>query len=346
MSEGEEKTEQPTDQKLRKAREEGQLASRKDFITAAVGASLFIYALFFGGRIVASIAAATDAVLDNQDRPLAEALERVLGILQSAFLAAVLPICVVALLCAVVLTVLMNGGFMVVMKPLVPDLKRINPASGFKNLFGEKAWIEIAKSLLLLVALGAALAFTLLGSLRDMLLIPYCGFECIADSVFAISRPLIFVAIGIGLLAGAFDLPLQQYLFIKEQKMSKTELKREMKEDSGDPELMMERKRLQHEAVEAPKKLGLRYATFVMAHDGQAVAMRYVDGETPIPMVVARGRTRDMGEKLVDGARARGIPVVADAHAPVLAGALAPGKFIREQDFPPVIAVMRAARIL
>jgi type III secretion protein U len=343
VSEGEEKTEEASAKKLREAREEGEIAGTKDFKDAALLAALLLYALFGNRTIINDIRYITDVTLNYGNESFDVVLSTILPLSVIVATRIVLPFIVIYVTLSFVISIVLNKGLLFALKPITPDLNRINPVEGFKNIFAERAWIELAKALFLLVALGSIFFIITRGAVKDLADLPSCGFECIGPALYETIKPLVIAAILVLLIAGVIDLPLQNFIFLKQQRMTKTDVKREKKESYGSPELQRERKRLEREARNAPNKLGIGNASLIIYGPDNAVGVRYVDGETPVPLIVARSRGRSMTVGLRATALRANIPQVADTAAAVkLSEELKPGSYIREQDFGPVIDAFRS----
>jgi type III secretion protein U len=152
---------------------------------------------------------------------------------------------------------------------------------------------------------------------------------------------IVFIVIGPG------DFAIQKWLFIRDQRMSKDEVKREHKESEGDPMLKGQRRQMAQEIANDTPKTTVPGATVVVANPTHfAVALRYEPGQTPLPIVVAKG---------VD-AQALEIRAIAEAHKvpvvvnPPLARALHKdvpvGRPVPEALFDAVAAVLRWVRTM
>src|SRR5207237_10417044 len=102
---------------------------------------------------------------------------------------------------------------------------------------------------------------------------------------------LMKAAVVVFVVLGPVDFAVQKWLFIRDQRMSKDEVKREHKESEGDPELKGKRKQIAEEMVnEAPARKAVPGSAVGVASPTHfAVALRYVPGETPLPVITAKG---------------------------------------------------------
>jgi type III secretion protein U len=155
--------------------------------------------------------------------------------------------------------------------------------------------------------------------------------------ILAVLAQLGFVGALAFVVIGIIDVPIQRWLFLRDMRMTKTEYRREYKDLEGDPLIRQELQRQRRETVSNPVKLGLKNATLVIVERDLLVALRYVKGETPIPMVVAKGQGR-IADVMTAEAKRLAIPIAED---PSLAGPLfdttRTGGFIHQDLFVPTI---------
>ena len=189
----------------------------------------------------------------------------------------------------------------------------------------------------------------LLGGLRAIVLAPGCGLSCVQVTFSAQLTGLLVAACVLSLMAGLADIGLQRWLFMRDQKMSVSEAKRERKDQDGDPIIAGHRRRLRQEAAAAPpgRALGIARATILIT-DGRTVAvgLRFVMAEALAPALVCRAR----GERtaaLVREAYGRGVAVHEDGElADLLMRKTQPGQFIPEATYPQVIRALQAAKVI
>ena len=124
---------------------------------------------------------------------------------------------------------------------------------------------------------------------------------------------VLFVVLGVA------DYVVQRLIFLKQQKMSKDEVKREWKEDEGDPQLKGERKAIARELAFSSSKATVAMATAVVVNPTHyAVALRYAPDECGLPVVIAKGVDAEAA-LIREAALAEGVPIIGN---PPLARAL------------------------
>ncbi|MCU0911457.1 MAG: EscU/YscU/HrcU family type III secretion system export apparatus switch protein [Rhodobacteraceae bacterium] len=345
MSSSEARTLKATPRKLRKAREKGQVPVQRDtrlFVTtfAALG-YLWVMLPAFVALFEESMAAAVAGLAEPEGgvaRQIAAGLSgagRLVGGLAAVILAT-----------AVIATLVLNRGLVLSVEPLKPKLSNLDPVSGLKRIFGVRAVVELAKSLVRLVAAGAAIFVVLYQAAPSILNAAGCGMACLADltlSLLAIEAAVFFA---IGAAFAAADLPLQVWLFDRTQKMSVSEMKREQKDVYGSLEVKRELNRLRRDAARSTARGGLRHATLVVFGQNHAVGLRFDKRETRVPVVVARA-SGDGVARFLDGVRLHALPHYRDETlARRLHATARPGAAVPREEFAHVARVLMALNLL
>ncbi len=304
-----EKTEQPTEHKIRKSREEGQVAKSKDFTQALLVGALFGY--FLGNsddifrRFIGIIAFPAQLYgIDFQDAARME-IDHFLR--ETAFLLApfILIVIVVAIFGEMIQT-----GVLFAFKALVPKGDRINPAANLKNVFSMKNFVEFVKSILKVCFLSILISMVIRDSLNMLVLLPSKGLTSAGVAIADMLKTLViysFLAFaGIALA----DLVFQRYNHRKQLMMSMDEIKQEYKQLEGDPHMKGHRKQVAKEIAMGEISLKTRKSSVVVTNPTHlAVALYYEQDVTPLPVVMAKGRDR-AAYQMVSVARQFGIPVM------------------------------------
>src|SRR3954465_12360613 len=326
-----EKTEKATPKKRSEARKKGSVAKSGDLNGAVVMFAALFALSATAPHLVATLETslreafqliATPNVVDH--RGLGPLLSEQMG---SAALAAA-PVIFTCIAAALVVNVAQVGG-----KPhvgaLKPDPKRLNPISGFKNIYGPNALFEGAKSIVKVAAVGAVTALAVLPKLDELAslvgLPPAELLSTLAHTVLAIAQRAgaAYLLIGIG------DYAYQKYRHEKSMKMDKQEVKEEHKSSELPPEVRGAIRRRQMQAARARMMADVPMADVVVTNPTHfAVALKY-DPEKAAPEVVAKG-SDILAKKIREIAADSGVPVVADPplarslHASVEVGHVIP----------------------
>lgn len=315
-----EKTEKPTEKKLKDAHRDGETAKSADLIAAAVllagGLLLAMAAAFFGERWRALVDLALD--VDGSRHP-AMTLKQTLGHVALQLGLMTLPVAFAFALIAWVAT-WAQTGIVLSFKPLELKMNALNPASGLKRIFSLRAMIDLVKMLVKAVAVTAALWQLILSVLPTIAGTAYLPIADMAQIGMTLLVRLLAAGGLLFLVLGAADFGIQRWLFIRDHRMSKDDIKHEHKNSEGDPHIKGQRKAIARELAteEAPKQDLAGAQAVIVNPTHYAVAIRYAPEEYALPRIVAKG-VDDQALMLREQAQARGIPIIGN---PPLARAL------------------------
>ena len=316
----EEKTEEPTARRLEKAKEEGQVLRSQDMTIAAVTisviATLYLGGFWMGPRFRDLFA---DALTLKTELVFDEGM--MLGWMGSITLDGYLtlvPLMIVAVLIALGSASLL-GGFVMTLKSIEPKFSKLNPIKGMGRIFGLRAIVELTKALLKF-SLVAAFAGTFL----------YFNFEQIvmlgnADVMQGVESGIELVLLGALvtctalLVIAAIDIPYQQFEFIKKLKMTKKEIKDELKDIEGQPEVRQKIRQKQRDLAQQRMLEDVPSADVVITNPQHfAVALLYEVSKDEAPTVVAKGKNL-MAHRIKEKAQETEIEIF---ESPLLARAL------------------------
>lgn len=342
--EAEEKKLPASDKKLRDARRKGQVAQSRDLISGFTLLAALAYLYFIAPAAGAHLDQYIRTVTDSIRLPFSEAVEQVLPATAYALFLMLAPLAGIIALTTVIFGMIATAGPVFSFEPVKPQFEHISPAKGLKKIVSLRNVIEFVKGLAKVVMLSVVFVAVLLAWLQPLFHTPACGQSCTVPTIVSILTPLAIAAALSFLIIGLIDVPIQRWLFRRDMRMTRTEYKREHKDIEGDPLIRQELNRRRRDSVGNTVKIGLRNAVLVIAGPDQLVALRYVQDETPVPAVVAKGQGR-MATEMMAEARRSGIPVADD---PGLAAALfesvRTGEFIEDEFFPRVVDHMVRSR--
>ncbi|MEJ2682067.1 MAG: EscU/YscU/HrcU family type III secretion system export apparatus switch protein, partial [Gammaproteobacteria bacterium] len=227
-------------------------------------------------------------------------------------------------------------------EPLVPNIKKIDPFSGFKKIFSIKNVVEFIKSIVKVLLLSSILFFVIKKNLGDIMLIPMCRVECIAavmgDLMFDMA---LFSLFGFMIMA-LLDTFFQRYQHLKELKMTKDEVKREYKDTEGSPEIRSARRSFHREILEGGVENKVKRSSVVITNPTHiAVGLYYEQGETKLPQVTCKGKDF-LALRMKDIAYQNDIPVVENVElARTLFEEVKENHYIPRKLIEPVAAVLR-----
>ena len=314
-----EKTEEPTDKKLRDAKQKGQGPKSTDAVAGAVLIVSLVGLIGMGGALYERLSSVVKVGLGEALQAKSNQAMAALAtqMLMDALWAA-LPLVVLSVLAATV-ALFAQVGVVISFEGLTPKFDKLNPAEGVKKIFSMRALIEFIKSVVKAIALGWVLYFSVKGMVPLLVGSAYLPLSSAALVAWHSMLDLLGVACLVFVVIAPFDFALQRFLFIKDQRMSKDDIKREHKEADGDPQMKGQRKAMAHEINNSPPQQKVPGATVVVTNPTHfAVALRYDPETTPVPVVVAKGA--DEAAALIREIAARhGVPIVGN---PPLARAL------------------------
>ncbi|NCT96898.1 MAG: EscU/YscU/HrcU family type III secretion system export apparatus switch protein [Comamonadaceae bacterium] len=309
-----------TPQRLKKARDDGQVARSKDLSNLAVlgGGMLVLFGLAPTGFARLRDTLAGQLRFDNASVRTPELMLQRLSDNAAQALIVYLPLGLLVIALAVV-ALIAAGSVALSTKPIEPKLSNISPLSGFKRLFSRQQLVETFKlvgitTVVLIVAgqfiAGHAEAFA------TLLMRPLeTGIGQLAQWL-AMGVGLLLLVIGV---VAAIDVPTQRFLHKHRLRMSHDEIKREHKEAEGDPHVKSQRRARQRQLAQRQSIRAVPKADLVVMNPTHyAVALRYDDATMTAPRVIAKG-TDLLALKIRDVAKANAVPVL---QSPMLARAL------------------------
>lgn len=291
MSDRSSKTEQPTERRLQKAREEGQFPAAREFV-AALQFLVFLALLAAGGKTWFDQFRITARAL------LERAFTGELGIPDLSLLAwqvfwrHLLPLFAAGLLVAVATLVfrLATTRFGLSLKKLSPDPARLNPMSRLRELPAQNA-ASLAQAVVLLPLFLWAVYVVARDKLEILMALPLAGVESGCRFLGSTLMELGWKAAGVFLVFGAVDLFRQMHRYKRDLRMSRQEIKEEIKDIEGNPQMKARIRRLQRDRARRQMMKEVSNATAVIVNPTHfAVAIRYQMETMAAPVVVAKGK--------------------------------------------------------
>ncbi|MGI6152254.1 MAG: flagellar biosynthesis protein FlhB [Christensenellaceae bacterium] len=289
-----ERTEEATPKKRKDARERGQVLKSNELVM--VGSMLIMFAalrglmpmiaenLFsFAGEYLSGTHMTMEQMEIGSFLPIANNMA-------VGLLTILLPILAVALVAAVLINVIQTG-FLFSTKAMEPKMSRLNPVEGFKRIFSMRGVFELLKSLLKVAVIGLVVYQEITNNLEVFPTLMNVGVHAavlqIADMIVnAAFKVLAFLAI-----IAAVDYMFQRRKYEKDLMMSKYEVKMEMKQQEGDPQIKGKIKQKQREMAMMRMMSSVPDADVVITNPTEyAVALRYDEAVADAPRVVAKGK--------------------------------------------------------
>jgi flagellar biosynthetic protein FlhB len=309
-----------SERKLQKARDDGQVSRSEDLSHLAVLGAGALCVMVLAPMLFDQLKLSMGQQL-SFDSTTVQSLGSMVSRLDSASRIGLVGCAVFAVIIslAAIAASVASGGWVQSLKPLMPDFSRLNPLTGFGNLFAKKKVLSVIKMTVMtgiLFALAASFLSSGLQSIASLILLPSSG---------AIAHLTQWLTSGMGLLllvivlAAMVDVPLQTFLHKGEMKMSHQEVKQEGKESDGNPLMKGKMRQRQRELAQRSSVNAVPKADFVVMNPTHfAVAIRYDEKTMGAPQVISKGADL-MAMKIRDIAKHHAIPVL---QSPMLARAL------------------------
>ena len=284
------KTEKASAQKLKKARDEGQVVRSRDLATAiGILVSLKLFALMLPDYLESF-----RTLFQLVFVPLGEtgAIENAMSVVFMAalllFIKMVLPLAIIPV--AIILGGLVPGGWVMSSKNMAPKFDRLSPMKNLGNLVSQKHWIGVATSIAKAGVIGYVLVHVTRSSVTayiELQRLPLMdaighGASMMFDGLMALVSVFVIFAL--------LDVPIQAFQFAKNQRMSKRDQKDEHKTSEGRPEIKQRVRQLQRQLAQRSANKTVPTADVVIVNpEHYAVALKYDTNRAEAPYVVAKG---------------------------------------------------------
>jgi flagellar biosynthetic protein FlhB len=286
-----ERTEQPTSKRLEEARKKGQVPRSIDLSAAAVilvvGAGLHYLGGYMGSRLNGLM---IQSLSLTREQSVDESLMFLTVVTEGAHaLVACIPILGLTLLAALLAPMLL-GGWNFSVEALAPDFTRLNPLSGVGRMFSPRSLVDLTKALAKFILLALVAVLVLRQKSGELMGL---GMEPtrvgIAHAISLTGYAFLMLASTLGLIA-ALDVPWQLYQHNKQLKMTRQEIRDEMKESEGSPEIKSRIRSMQRELARRRMMQEVPKADVIITNPTHfAVALRYDEKRMRAPVVIAKG---------------------------------------------------------
>jgi len=314
------KTEDPTEKKLSRARSKGQVASSqevKSWVVLLAGAAGIV---FMSPYISAQVRRISLPYLEN-----VHAIPADFGGMHAFMVQTFLDVGFALSPLFLLLVVFALGGnvlqFGLLFAPekVKPDFSKVSPLSGVKRLFSMRAVVEFLKGIMKLTIVATVSIGMTLPLLGDMTLMPGYSMAAIMDRIYNVSILIAAGTIAVMTAIAALDFMYQKYQFVKSMKMSKQEVKDEHKQSEGDPHVKARIRSLRQQRARERMMANVPNADVVITNPTHyAVALQYEIDDMSAPKLVAKG-VDSLAFRIREVAEEHDIPIVEN---PPLARAL------------------------
>ncbi len=309
---GQERTEAPTPRRLRQAREEGNVARSTDLTAALMLLASIVLLYMLGTRLFEAMAATLHRLLGSADA-VNPTRANDLGSINSYLLHllgwTVLPV-LIAIAGVGILVTASQTGLMLTGKPIVPKLNRINPLSGAKRLVDARAAIRLVMSLGKVVIISAVATVMIMAEIDAIAALPTMTVGAATAVTANMTFMLALKLAGLLVILALLDFAFQKYQHTKDMRMTKQEVRQELKDMDGDPLMKQRRARVARQLAMQRMAQQVPNADVVITNPTHlSIALRYDSDSMQAPKVIAKGADL-MAMRIRQIATANGIPLV------------------------------------
>ena len=287
-----EKTEAPTPRRLQEARRDGNVARSMDLNAAFVLLAGILALQFIGGRAFGGLKQAIEVLLtaghaENPTR--ADDLSAIANYSIYAVADALLPMLLMIMAIALMVAI-GQVGFLVTTKPLIPRLDKLSPLRGIRNMFNLRAGLRLVMNLLKITVIGGVSAIFIFQDLPWTILLVELELRAAITAGIHLIYALAIKLVVILMLLAIIDYSFQRMNRQREMRMSKDEIKREMKDFEGDPLIKQRRGQVARQLALQRISAAVPQADVVVTNPTHfAVALKYDSATMRAPRVIAKG---------------------------------------------------------
>lgn len=307
----EERSESATPKRREEARERGHVAKSQDLSSAVVLLAAVAALWFFGRDLAGGLAGAVSGSLGNlavMDGDSENLLLHFGGAL-TAVLLGFLPFLITVFLAAFAVN-LAQVGFLWSTESLAPDLNRLNPVAGLGRLLSFKGLARLISGLLKVVIVGSVVGWTIWNERARLMDLGGFVFESLMGTAVELMFTLSFRAALALLVLAILEFGYQRWQYERDLRMSKHEVREELKRFEGDPRIRERRRAIQRQLALQRMMQDVPKATVVITNPTHlAIAVKYAQKEMEAPLVVAKGAEL-LAQRIRETAAEHGIPVV------------------------------------
>jgi flagellar biosynthetic protein FlhB len=289
---GQERTEEPTERRLQEARKKGQVPRSKELNTMLSLLLASISLLVFGGHIsqnlmqisVEGFSVPRELAFDTEQLPF-----QFMYMVSHALLA--LSPFMAIMLVSVFAGPLLMGGWSFSLETISFKLEKLDPIKGLARIFSLKGLVELVKALAKFVLLLGAAILVFFSIDQQLLSLASMTPKAAGLEAVTILVQVLLILSATTILIVALDVPFELWNHSKQLRMTKQEIKDEMKETDGNPQVKQRIRTLQRQLAESRMMDDVRTADVVITNPTHyAVALQYLDRPGSAPKVVAKGK--------------------------------------------------------
>ncbi|MGR5297921.1 flagellar biosynthesis protein FlhB [Vibrio mediterranei] len=286
------KSEQPSQHKLSKARREGQVPRAKEFVSSITLISVVAYYVLNIDMIKQTFIELFLVSFQFDTQTISHWMTSVelLGTALFSMVMLFFPLLIYQIIAAIFGSTLL-GGWIFSPSLLTPKLEKISPIKGIKRIFSTQSVIELFKNVFKVMLFFSLLYWVISSYISVITNLVSAHFDTVVLTVATITMEYLGYLLLIVLIFGLFDFPYQRHEFTKQMKMTKQEVKDEHKEQEGRPEVKARIRQIQIQNAKRGANERVPKANVVLTNPTQyAIALIYDLTQAEAPFVVAKGK--------------------------------------------------------
>ena len=312
---GQEKSLEPTPQRLEKARKDGDVPQSRDLAAAAGYLGLLLAMAVSGGAIAFGFAAPLSSFLTSPETMMGKIVgpggPELAGAIVGQAMIAILPVFLVPAL-AVIIVLVAQRAVVVAPKKIEPKLSRINPITNAAQKFGPTGLVEFAKSVVKLLAIGAILVAVFLSEHDGVAALVSLDARALPQLLLQEGMLMLGAATVVAIAIAGIDVLWQQYDHRRKLRMSPQEVKEEATESDGDPQMKQTRRQKGREIAMNQMLAEVPKADVVIVNPTHyAVALKWSRAPGSAPICIAKG-VDEIALKIREIAAEHDIPIHSD----------------------------------
>jgi type III secretion protein U len=298
-----------SDKRIQDERKKGNVAGSRDVVSLVILSTIFEL-LFVGvSDFLSRMTQLIQLSIASLDQPFTITAERLGGYALQLFFGCagiVLGVTLLAGLAATWATV----GFVFAPEALKEGIKKLNPGRYLQNLFSSATLMQLSIGILTMLSVASVSYQVVKQALASLPMLATATLPFAGAALLTLLKVLVHWVLGSLCGFALFDLWLKRMMHKKHLRMDHREMKQEVKESMGDPEIKRAFRQRMTRAAQQPIRSGGMQANAVVSNpEHYAVSLYYERGKVPLPLVIEKG-VDQQAQMIMARARAAGIPVI------------------------------------
>jgi flagellar biosynthetic protein FlhB len=339
---GGEKTEPATPRRREEVRKKGQVAKSTDLTSSVVLMAAMLALYFLMPTLMRMLTELTRSYLENAATMRVDSAAATTLFIRATMQAGVFFMPFMLIIgSAAMLANVAQVGFKLSDYPITPRMEKLNPMTGFKRMFSARALVEFVKSIMKLILVGLIAYLTIRGEFQRLVSLSnvdvWGAWAFLGKLCFTLGMRIAIAFLALGLA----DYGFQRYQFEQDIKMTKEEVRQEIKDFEGDPQIRARVRRIRRQMAINRMMTEVPNAAVVVTNPTSlAIALKYETDDMAAPIVAAKG-ARLMADRIREIAAENGVPIVENAPlAQTLYKSVEVGGYIPEDLYRTVAEVL------